>query len=147
MLDMLTDDGWGLGLGGQARTSTIWPLKVSSAFRINGSFLKSSLLTELDFAWAGGAAVSFPAATGLVVASAGGVGGTGSDAGNADAGDAAALRFAGNSALTNFTCALGNPNSPSLVWISVRLLGLFTRSRCSANSGSNPIVKRFLPNE
>lgn len=40
-----------------ARTSTIWPLKTSSAFWMSGSFLKSSLLNGTDagvFSFAGG---------------------------------------------------------------------------------------------
>src|SRR2546425_4960591 len=112
MLDMLSADGWGLRLGGQARTSTIWPLKISSALWISGSFLKSSLLkgTDPDFALVGGTAISLPALAGLSVAPADG--GWGADPG---AGGAGATRFAGNSSLTNFTCVLGNPNSLSLV--------------------------------
>src|SRR5205809_7702054 len=110
MPDMLSSDGWALGLDGQARTSTMWPLNISSAFWISGSFLKSSLLkgTDPDFALVGGTAVSLPALAGLPVALAGG--GWGADPG---AGGAGATPFAGKSSLTNFTCALGNPNSLS----------------------------------
>src|SRR6059036_1711181 len=104
MLDILNADGWATGLGGQARTSTIWPLKISSAFWINGSFLKSSLLkgTEPDFALVDGIAASLPALAGGSVAPA--VGGRGTDPGPGGGG---ATRFTGDSALTNFTCALG----------------------------------------
>src|SRR6266567_274605 len=92
--DMLSADGWGLSLDGQARTSTIWPLKISSAFRISGSFSKSSLLkgTDPDFALVGGTAVSLPTCGELDVAPADGCWGTGSGAGGAGA-----ARFARNS--------------------------------------------------
>src|SRR5690348_14441461 len=112
MPDMLSADGWALDRDGQARTSTIWPLKISSAFRISGSFLKSSLLVGTDpgFALVGGAAVSWPVLAGEDVAPAGG--GWITDSGASGAG---ATRFAGSSALTNLTCASGNPNSLSLV--------------------------------
>src|SRR5262245_33148508 len=135
MLDILRFDVCGVKPDGQARSSTIWPLKISSAFWINGSFLKSSLPggTDPDFAWAGGSAVSLRALAGLSVDVPGGGWFTGPVVGGAGA-----TRFVGKSALTNFTCALGNPNSLSLVWMSVRLLTLSTNSRCSANSGSKP---------
>src|SRR5437879_6014665 len=112
MPDMLCSDGWALGLDGQARTSTIWPLKISSAFWISGSSWKSSLLkgTDPDFLLAGGSAASLPTLDGSGVAPAGGGWGTGSSVGSAGA-----TRFAGNSSLTNFTCASAKPNSLSLV--------------------------------
>src|SRR5262252_10982928 len=64
----------------QARTSTIWPLKISRAFWIKGSFLKSSLLKETGAIFAGvgaadvtgrGAALGWAAGAGIGAAGAG----------------------------------------------------------------------------
>src|SRR5438128_3045213 len=112
MLDMLNSDGWGLGLGGQARTSTIWPLKISNAFLSSGSFLKSSLSrgADPDFTLVGETTVCLPVLAGFSVAPANGGWGTGPGAGGAGANG-----FADNSSFMNFTCALGNPNSLILV--------------------------------
>src|SRR6185503_13526558 len=96
--DMLGSNGCGLGEDGQARTSTIWPLKISNAFWISGSFLKSSLLGVAgpDLALVGGSAVSLLALAGLSVAP----GESGWDTGPVAGGVAAPL-FTGDSAFTN----------------------------------------------
>src|SRR3989442_9211520 len=108
MPDMLSADGWELVPDGQARTSTIWPLKISSAFWISGSFAKSSLLkgTDPDFALVGGTAVSLPTLDGSSVAPTGAAWGV-----VAGAGGVGTTRFAANSSLSNFACRSANPYS------------------------------------
>src|SRR3989442_7786696 len=102
MLDILNADGWGLGPGGQARTSTIWPWKISKAFWISGSFLKSSLLkgTEASFSF-GDEAV---AAAGLGAVGSGASFAIGAAAAGADC-VAPGTRPGGDSAFANLTCA------------------------------------------
>ena len=85
-----------MGGAGQARTSTIWPLKISSAFWINGSFLNSSTLTLRAASRLAGAGTVCVAA-GLAAAALG--------VGGADA------REAGASAWTNLIWTLGWPSS------------------------------------
>src|ERR671931_415325 len=100
---MASADGWRLGVDGQALTSTIWPLKISSAFWISGSFLKSFLSAgaDPDLGLVCGIAGPLPASAGLSIVTPGG--GWGADP---DAGTAGVTRFTGDSSFMNFTCAL-----------------------------------------
>src|SRR6266850_6091403 len=99
-------------MGNQERTSTIWPLKISNAFAINGSFLKSSLLNGIDpgfsLAWTGGRTAA------LAVAIVAGAFGAGDEVGSVISCDGSArpaVRPAGASAFTNLIWALEWPSS------------------------------------
>src|SRR5689334_5089844 len=114
-----------------ALTSTIWPLNISSAFWIRGSFLKSSLLNgigaSLSF-WGGfcGEAERAVAIVGAGFGDAGGRTAAGSSACAGASGGYFCLPI-GASALMNLTCELGCPSSESLVWRSVWFFVLSTR--------------------
>src|SRR5258706_850540 len=96
----------------QKRTSTIWPLKISNAFAINGSFLKSSLLNGTDASFSLGWTGAGTSA--LAVANVTGAFGAGTEAGRVFSDDSA-TRGAGASAFTNLIWGLEWPSSCSLV--------------------------------
>src|SRR5437899_11770280 len=98
----------------QARTSTIWPLNISNAFLINGSFLKSSLLkgTGASLSFAGAAGGDFVGGAGVADACAGGGAATGAGSGSDSV---ARCQPAGASAFTNLNWIPGWPSSAVVV--------------------------------
>ena len=100
------------GVVPHARTSTIVPLKTSSAFWMSGSFLKSSLLN-------GTGADGFSLAVGAIgfAADALAVFGVVTGAAVGTTVGASRVRPAGASALMNLICEFECPSSASLVWM------------------------------